>query len=259
MKVLKFGLLICVQYFLIGCAVFEKNTVPSDCSIKTYSNYSKIISDNPDKIPFLLPLNISYTGYSLLPFGSRDQSKVNAEIKACESRYSDFYVSLDTEQSLHSGNVPKGYFVGGTYQVYSIKGFRSVRITERVVLEQMKAWFSTPAVNVYRNEHLSHLMSISKDNKYSNISIEIERIVKNQVRIDLGSRIYTELLSNYVFHEGRASKSKLISWAKYHENKNIRYAAYLNLIDAGMRSSVETILDREPDEYVKRSVSRKLI
>jgi hypothetical protein len=259
MKLMKFTLVALLQYLLVGCVLLEKNIVPTNCNITVHDNYKSILASNTGKIPSLPPYSPTYEGYSLLPLGSKESAIIDAKIKACKSGYNEFYISYDQKKTLQANQLPKGYFMGGVYQIYALKPVKAFSENEKIILEQMKIWFLTPANNVLRGEHLKHLIKKSKNKNYKKVAITIEEIIKKQGANAFYSSIYNKLLESYVYHKGVSSKAKLLSWAKFHENKYIRLSALTSLVDGGYARDVEGVIGSETDQYVIRTIKKKLI
>lgn len=245
---------------LTACGMTEKNMIANNCDIVIYNSYSEIKEKNPGELPIMESMWGTYTGYSLNPFGSKEEAFLQAKSKVCElGTPNTFYKSFSGEKNLSGSNVPKGYFIGGNYNVYSLKPIKLAEESEDLVINGLINWLVLNREISLSMQHLNHLLELSKNKAYTKVPKVIEDIVSKQSNNRFGALTFTKLLSAYSSHKGSASKAKLLSWAKHHSDKDIRLASLLSLVDDGYREDVEGIIEKETDLYVLSNIKKKLI
>ena len=221
-----------------------------------------------------------YSGYSLLPFGSRKKAWADAQSNAEKDGVSVVVISTDGEREYEPGNIPPGASWYGTFAVITLSAVTPVDLTQASLLDAIKSngvgYFMETAkkpefkgmtkdyreiVRANNNPEPEQgrrpIMSCSENTNY-NLHLKHGNEINRDFNLEKveGLSCLTQLIT---LHDGKTSGDDLLKWAKYHKNANVRLQAMLGLIEFGRTAEVEEVLKTETNNEVKTKVQKNLI
>lgn len=200
----------------------------------------------------------TYSGYSLLPFGSKNKAIAEAMSKATKSKDSYFLVATDSSQTFPANEPPPGSFMGGVYSVYRIVPIRYIDLTSESLATEIKAHATTRVGDISR-QHINALINSAKDPSFRSLTSEYRDIIRKNNDEHIDGFAFTSLIGLIEYHEGKACTDDLLRWAKFHKHPQARLGALMSLISLGRLSEVEEILKSEENSAVKDAVKKALI
>jgi hypothetical protein len=257
MKMSKYFIILFVSGLLFGCVTNQtkSNVVAKNCDFVTYKNYKELIDKNPGKIPALKPKYSYFDGYSLLPFGSRDKAVAEAEERVCTSDNKQLLVIYDGEKN-YSKKPPRGSIVGGVFYEYDLMPVQFTGTSSDELRAELDVWLKTGIRSSFSGAHLKHLLATAKNDTYKELSAYFLDRVKNATKNTGGNSSAVEL---YTFYNGIDARDDLVKWIKYHKVYTIKLASYKALIDLGLNSEVENLLENESNADLKKKIGMMLI
>jgi len=226
--------------------------------LTVYGNYKEALAASGGRLLSIDKNSRLYSGYSLLPFGSRNKAMAEAMSNAAKSPDLSFLVFEDRKQTFPAEAPPPGSFMGGVYYVYRVLPVRFVELTADNLLNEIKAHATTRISDISR-QHIKALVDIAKDPAFRTLTSEYRNIVRgaNDERFD--GFALPSLIGLIELHEGKNCVDDLLRWAKFHKNPQARLGSYTALIALGKISEVEEILKSEENRAVKEAVKKALI
>lgn len=230
-------------------------------SAQVFNSYPDAVKFAEEKGKILHLAGKQFSGYSLLPFGSRKKAYAEAQEKVETNKESMAYISVDRELHFAGDNPPPGSFTGGIYQVITLNIVSLLDLSSENLLNEIQ---SADLNNYGLKDHLldnyrlkDHLLGYAKKAEFKDLSKNYREIIR--ARNNASSNGLYDLTQLIVLHEGKSCADDLIKWSKFHKNPGVRLASYLGLIQFGKTSEVEEILKSEADNSVKDKVQKNLI
>lgn len=247
-----------VIFMLVLLFCTSVSAAESNDPIHIYGKYEDAVAAAHGRLLILNNDSPVASGYSLLPFGSKQKAVNEATKKAAKLSNHDYLAYEDHEVTFSANTPPPGSFMGGVYYVYRIIGISYVTPTSAALLEQIKSNLVMSAGDL-SYMHAQYLADTASNPVYSGLTPMYEGLIRENNSEYIKSAMLPKLVKLIALHEGAASTEEIKRWAKYHKNSEVRLSAYLALLDLGKTADVEDLLKTEDNSAIKEKIQSKLI
>lgn len=227
-------------------------------SLAVYANYKDALAGAGDRLLSISKNSRLYSGYSLLPFGSRNKAVAEAMSNAAKSTDLSFLVFADGQQTYRAEAPPPGSFMGGVYSVYRILPVQYIELSADNLLNEIRT-HATTRIGDISPQHINVLVDIAKNLAFRTLTNEYRNIIRSANDENFDGFALPSLIGLIEHHEGKSCVDDLLRWAKFHKNPQARLGSYTALIALGKLSEVEEILRSEENRAVKEAVKKALI
>ncbi|MFN4264424.1 MAG: hypothetical protein ACK4F8_01605 [Aquabacterium sp.] len=226
--------------------------------LTVYATYLDAVQSAGKKLLSIHKGSSYYTGYSLLPFGSREKAVKEALGFAAKSTDTVLIVTFDATETYRPEAPPPGSFMGGVYSVYRLLPIKYIDLTTQTLLTEIKAHVGLRITQI-SEQHIKYLTDVARSPDYKGLTPEYKALVRAGNNEYSDGFALSRLVQLIELHEGKSCAEELIRWAKFHKNSQVRHGAYTSLISLGKHAEVEEILKTEENKAVKQSVQDALI
>lgn len=219
----------------------EDSAIPS---IQVFKNFGEVFSFFKDKRKLPHITGKQYSGYSLLPFGSRKKAWVDAQTNAEKDGVSFAVITTDGEQAFDTPPPGSSWF--GNFSVIRLDAITPVDLSSDNLIAEIKI------------NGIAYYSEVAKNPEFKGLTKDYREIIRAN-NYERAQQSLSGLVQLIALHDGKGSGDDLLKWAKYHKNAGVRLAAYLGLIEFGRTAEVEEVLKSESDYEVKVKVQKSLI